>query len=57
MSSEAPPSPLPPDPFAEGPEGPFQIFVTGTDTGVGKTQASCALLSLLVDAGLKPQGF
>ncbi len=36
---------------------PFQIFVTGTDTGVGKTQASCALLSLLADAGLKPQGF
>jgi dethiobiotin synthetase len=36
---------------------PFQIFVTGTDTGVGKTQASRALLSLLADAGLKPQGF
>ncbi len=36
---------------------PFQLFVTGTDTGVGKTQASCALLSLLADAGLKPQGF
>ncbi|WP_164007723.1 dethiobiotin synthase [Pyxidicoccus trucidator] len=36
---------------------PFQIFVTGTDTGVGKTQASCALLSLLADAGLQPQGF
>lgn len=36
---------------------PFQIFVTGTDTGVGKTQASTALLSLLADAGLKPQGF
>jgi dethiobiotin synthetase len=36
---------------------PFQLFVTGTDTGVGKTQASCALLSLLVDAGLRPQGF
>ncbi|WP_163780968.1 dethiobiotin synthase [Myxococcus vastator] len=36
---------------------PFQIFVTGTDTGVGKTQASCALLSLLADAGLRPQGF
>ncbi|HZI08883.1 MAG TPA: dethiobiotin synthase [Myxococcus sp.] len=38
-------------------EKPFQLFVTGTDTGVGKTQASCALLSLLADAGLKPQGF
>ncbi|MCP3139056.1 dethiobiotin synthase [Pyxidicoccus sp. QH1ED-7-1] len=36
---------------------PFQVFVTGTDTGVGKTQASCALLSLLADAGLGPQGF
>jgi dethiobiotin synthetase len=36
---------------------PFQIFVTGTDTGVGKTQASCALLSLLADAGIEPQGF
>ncbi len=36
---------------------PFQVFVTGTDTGVGKTQASCALLSLLADAGLAPQGF
>ncbi|GEN05205.1 dethiobiotin synthase [Myxococcus fulvus] len=36
---------------------PFQIFVTGTDTGVGKTQASRALLSLLSDAGLSPQGF
>ncbi|WP_342379069.1 dethiobiotin synthase [Myxococcus stipitatus] len=36
---------------------PFQIFVTGTDTGVGKTQASRALLSLLADAGLAPQGF
>ncbi|NTX54733.1 dethiobiotin synthase [Myxococcus sp. CA039A] len=36
---------------------PFQIFVTGTDTGVGKTQTSRALLSLLVDAGLSPEGF
>jgi dethiobiotin synthetase len=33
------------------------VFVTGTDTGVGKTQVSCALLSLLADAGLQPQGF
>ncbi|XXF79305.1 dethiobiotin synthase [Myxococcaceae bacterium GXIMD 01537] len=37
--------------------GPFQVFVTGTDTGVGKTQVSCALLSLLADAGERPQGF
>lgn len=36
---------------------PFQLFVTGTDTGIGKTQASCALLSLLADTGLQPQGF
>jgi dethiobiotin synthetase len=36
---------------------PFRIFVTGTDTGVGKTQASCALLSLLADAGLSPAPF
>jgi len=41
----------------EGEGGPFQLFVTGTDTGVGKTQASCALLSLLADEGLSPQGF
>ncbi|PTL82075.1 dethiobiotin synthase [Vitiosangium sp. GDMCC 1.1324] len=39
-----------------GPRYP-RFFVTGTDTGVGKTQASCALLSLLADAGLSPQGF
>ncbi|MFP2902899.1 dethiobiotin synthase [Corallococcus sp. 4LFB] len=35
----------------------LQFFVTGTDTGVGKTQVSCALLSLLKDAGCAPQGF
>ncbi|WP_224242523.1 dethiobiotin synthase [Hyalangium gracile] len=51
------PEPLPKDPFAEREDKPFQLFVTGTDTGVGKTQASCALLSLLADAGLRPQGF
>lgn len=34
-----------------------RFFVTGTDTGVGKTQVSCALLSLMRDAGLQPQGF
>ena len=33
---------------------PFRVFVTATDTGVGKTQTSCALLSLLADAGLSP---
>ncbi|MBX5484065.1 MAG: dethiobiotin synthase [Myxococcaceae bacterium] len=32
----------------------FRVFVTGTDTGVGKTQVSCALLSLLADAGQRP---
>lgn len=48
---------LPADPFAESEAKPFQIFITGTDTGVGKTQASCALLSLLTDEGLQPQGF
>lgn len=33
---------------------PFRIFVTATDTGVGKTQTSCALLSLLADRGDAP---
>jgi dethiobiotin synthetase len=51
------PEPLPEDLFAQEQARPFQLFVTGTDTGVGKTQASCALLSLLVEAGLRPQGF
>lgn len=32
----------------------FRLFVTGTDTGVGKTEAACALLSLLADADLRP---
>jgi len=32
----------------------FRLFVTGTDTGVGKTEAACALLALLADAGLRP---
>ena len=32
----------------------FRFFVTGTDTGVGKTEAACAVLSLLADAGLSP---
>jgi dethiobiotin synthetase len=30
------------------------LFVTGTDTGVGKTQVSCALLQLWAQAGLRP---
>lgn len=36
---------------------PPRFFVTGTDTGVGKTQVSRALLSLLADAGWAPEGF
>ena len=36
---------------------PLRVFVTGTDTGVGKTRSACALLSLLADAGLKPAPF
>lgn len=35
----------------------FRCFVTATDTGVGKTQVSCALLSLLRDQGLNPAPF
>lgn len=33
---------------------PLRVFVTGTDTGVGKTEVACALLSLLTQAGLRP---
>lgn len=36
---------------------PLRYFVTGTDTGVGKSEVSCALLSLLADAGLRPAPF
>jgi dethiobiotin synthetase len=36
---------------------PFRIFVAGTDTGVGKTEASCALLSLLADDDQQPAPF
>jgi dethiobiotin synthetase len=36
---------------------PFRVFVTGTDTGVGKTEAACALLSLLARRGLGPAAF
>jgi dethiobiotin synthetase len=35
----------------------FRVFVTGTDTGVGKTEAAAALLSLLADRGLRPAPF
>lgn len=34
-----------------------RFFVTGTDTGVGKTEVSAALLSLLADRGLRPFAF
>jgi dethiobiotin synthetase len=33
---------------------PPRFFVTGTDTGVGKTQVAGALLSLMVERGLAP---
>jgi dethiobiotin synthetase len=36
---------------------PFRWFVTATDTGVGKTETACALLSLLADRGLRPAAF
>ena len=36
---------------------PFRVFVTATDTGVGKTEVAAALLSLLADAGQKPIPF
>lgn len=36
---------------------PFRFFVAGTDTGVGKTETACALLSLLADAGRAPVPF
>ena len=40
------------------PAGPSPgFFVTGTDTGVGKTQVAGALLGLLADAGLVPCAF
>lgn len=34
-----------------------RLFVTATDTGVGKTETSSALLSLLADEGLAPAPF
>lgn len=36
---------------------PFRVFVTATDTGVGKTEVAAALLSLLADAGQDPIPF
>ncbi len=33
---------------------PLRVFITGTDTGVGKTDVACALLSLMADGGLRP---
>jgi dethiobiotin synthetase len=36
---------------------PFRVFVTATDTGVGKTEVAAALLSLLADRGLRPAPF
>jgi dethiobiotin synthetase len=36
---------------------PWRVFVAGTDTGIGKTETSCALLSLLADQGLSPVPF
>ncbi|NLE88400.1 MAG: dethiobiotin synthase [Myxococcales bacterium] len=38
------------------PGAPRGLFVTGTDTGVGKTVASCALLRALADRGLRAIG-
>lgn len=35
----------------------LRVFVTATDTGVGKTQVASALLSLMADAGLTPAPF
>ena len=37
--------------------GPFRVFVTATDTGVGKTEVASALLSLLADEGVSPVPF
>lgn len=36
---------------------PFRLFVAGTDTGIGKTETACAVLSLLADAGRQPAPF
>lgn len=42
---------------ADKPVSPFRVFVTATDTGVGKTEVAAALLSLLADAGQEPIPF
>ena len=39
------------------PERPARYFVTGTDTGVGKTEVAAALLTMLVQRGYEPKGF
>ncbi|MDP1830236.1 MAG: dethiobiotin synthase [Archangium sp.] len=36
---------------------PLRFFVTGTDTGVGKTEVSAALLEAMVAQGLRPFAF
>lgn len=36
---------------------PPRLFVTGTDTNIGKTEVSCALLEHLARAGLRPAAF
>lgn len=36
---------------------PFRLFVAGTDTGIGKTETACAVLSLLADARREPVPF
>ncbi len=38
-------------------KGPLRLFVTGTDTGVGKSETAAALLSLLADAARSPAPF
>lgn len=35
----------------------FRVFVVGTDTGIGKTQAAAALLALLAERGERPAPF
>lgn len=36
---------------------PFRVFVTGTDTGVGKTEVSCSLVRVLEARGEQPSAF
>lgn len=44
--------------WAQGSTGrPLRFFVTGTDTNVGKTQVSAALLRAMVHRGLEPFAF